>query len=251
MSHCRHLSGWAALTAGCGWRSLQHWRARTLRWSAFLVLGVDRLTTGCLTICLSSLGVSAHEHLHARRGHRIFRLSAPAAGRSRLLSAFAGEGPRRATSTLVLGFASLALGALAHPPTFATAGLFFGLPAAVLGIGFVSSCAGVDPTATDDVGFGRDDTCTVSPSGCTSQSPSEPNSLSPNRSATSYYFPLSIDHWLARFWPFSTRPARAYRRLQPSVDPVSVRTCQLDGALLAAVALRGRYLRPFAMRRVT
>ena len=54
-----------------------------------------------------------------------------------LLSTFADERSRRDPSRLVLGSASLALGALAHPPTFAMAGLFLGLPVAILGIGIV------------------------------------------------------------------------------------------------------------------
>ena len=107
----------------------------------FLALGVDRLTTGCLTICLSS-SVYQLTNIYTRGAvTEFFAYQLMLLGAVVLLSVFAGEGPRRAASKLVLGFASLALGALAHPPTFATAGLFLGLPAAVLGIGIVLPAA--------------------------------------------------------------------------------------------------------------
>ena len=107
----------------------------------FLALGVDRLTTACLTICLSS-SVYQLTNIYTRGAvTEFFAYQLILLGTVVLLSVFAGEGPRRAASTLVLGFASLALGVLAHPPTFATAGLFLGLPFAVLGIGLVLPAA--------------------------------------------------------------------------------------------------------------
>ena len=51
----------------------------------FLALGIDRLTTACLTICLAQAGVSTHEHLYARRGYGIFCLSAHRAGHGRVV----------------------------------------------------------------------------------------------------------------------------------------------------------------------
>ena len=60
------------------------------------------------------------------------------------------------------------------------------------------------------------------------------------------YFPLSIDHWIARFWPFSIDLrvlTDGYNLVSTPFLSAPVNSMAL---LLAALALLGRYLRPLA-----
>ena len=211
----------------------------------FLALGVDRLTTACLTICLSS-SVYQLTNIYTRGAvTEFFAYQLILLGTVVLLSVFAGEGPRRAASKLVLGFASLALGALAHPPTFATAGLFLGLPAAVLGIGLVFPAAAsirrqplawalVATTLVPLTLWLQIVIAQRAELGVTQQS------------SDLLYFPFSIDHWIARFWPFSIDLrvlTEGYNLVSTPFLSAPVNSMAL---LLAALAILGRYVRPLA-----
>ena len=209
----------------------------------FLALGVDRLTTACLTICLSS-SVYQLTNIYTRGAvTEFFAYQLILLGTVVLLSVFAGE--RRAASTLVLGFASLALGVLAHPPTFATAGLFLGLPFAVLGIGLVRPAAAwIRP---HPLAWALVATTLVPPTLWLQIVVAQRAELGITQQASDFrYFPWSIDHWIARFWPFSID----LRVLTDGYNVVSTPFLSAPvnsmALLLAALALLGHYLRPLA-----
>ncbi len=212
----------------------------------FLALGVDRLTTACLTICLSS-SVYQLTNIYTRGAvTEFFAYQLMLLGAVVLLSVFAGEGPRRAASKLVLGFASLALGVLAHPPTFATAGLFLGLPAAVLGIGLVLPAAAAS-IRRQPLAWALVATTLVPVTLWLQIAIAQRAELGVTQQYSDFlYFPLSIDHWIARFWPFSIDLrvlTDGYNLVSTPFLSAPVNSMAL---LLAALALFGHYLRPLA-----
>ncbi len=212
----------------------------------FRALGVDRLTTGCLTICLSS-SVYQLTNIYTRGAvTEFFAYQLMLLGAVVLLLVFVGEGSHRVAWRLVLGCASLALGALAHPPTVAMAGLFLGLPAAVLGLGIglpvVAASIRRQPMAWALVA-----TTLVPVALWLEVTVAHRADLGVTQKASDFiYFPLSIDHWIARFWPFPID----FRVLTDGYNLVSTTFLSAPvnsmALLLAVLALLGLYLRPLA-----
>lgn len=215
----------------------------------FLALGVDRFTTACLTVCLSS-SVYQLTNLYTRGAvTEFFSYQLILLGGVVLLSVFAGEGRQRHASRLVFGSASLALGALAHPPSFVLAGLFLGLPAAVLGKGIVFPAATASirrqPLAWTVVAT------MLAPVTLWFQVVvAHRGKLAMTEHASVLlYFPWSIDHWIARLFPFplDLRVLTDGYNLVPF--PFLSAPVNSAALLLAGLAALGCYRRPGAPTR--
>lgn len=165
----------------------------------FLTLGIARLPTACLTICVSS-SVYQLTNLYSRGAvTEFFACQLLLLGMALLLTFLSGDA-RASGAPLVFGTASLAVGALAHPPTFVTAGLFLGLPAVVLGVGLRRSIAASMRSRPSAWAIAASVVVPVAlwlPIVVSQRA----HLLVSQRASDFHYFPFSIDHWLARLWP--------------------------------------------------